>query len=130
MNKQLKLYYSHKEIAQELGEEVSTIYYWEKAFKLRLPASSSGGRRFDHKNREIMATIKYLVRHKHLTAEGVAQALEQRYDTEERHARAMRGLCEVAEEIKLLIKAADSFRLAQNKNQLLPLEDIDEKGKG
>lgn len=93
-SKNLKLYYSVNEVAQLLDEEPSTIYYWVKAYKPRLPESKHSSRlRFRNDEIEKLRQIKHLVRDKRLTSDGVKASMKQSHTDElTKRAEAMERL--------------------------------------
>lgn len=62
---QPKLYYSIKEVAEFVGEEPSTLRYWETEFRELAPRRSGGGRRqYTSADIETIRIIRYLLRTK------------------------------------------------------------------
>ncbi len=110
--KQFKLYYNVKEVAELVGEEVSTIYYWEKAYDLTLPeAKTSAKRRYRKQDVDKMLLIKHLVRDKKLTNHGVKRALQVgNIDVLTRRAEAMELLNSSLDTISTMISELDAYQ--------------------
>lgn len=119
-SKKLKLYYSAKEVAEMLEEEVSTIYYWEKKYDLNLSVSKvSSKRRYRLSDIELMRKIKHLVRDKKLTSEGVQQALSvENQEGLDQRAKAMLHLKQSLATVESMIRQMDAYRLKSQKRQL------------
>lgn len=63
-NKELKLYYSIKEVAQQLGVNESTLRYWEKEFPQLKPKTQALNkvRQYTAEDMELLKTIYNLVK--------------------------------------------------------------------
>ena len=63
-DKELKLYYSIKEVAQQLGVNESTLRYWEKEFPQLKPKTQAlnKGRQYTAEDMELLKTIYNLVK--------------------------------------------------------------------
>lgn len=119
-SKNLKLYYSAKEVAEMLEEDISTIYYWEKKYDLNLSMSKvSSKRRYRLSDIELMRKIKHLVRDKKLTSEGVQQALSlENQEGLDQRAKAMLHLKQSLATVESMIRQMDAYRLKSQKRQL------------
>lgn len=119
-SKNLKLYYSAKEVAEMLEEDISTIYYWEKKYDLNLSMSKvSSKRRYRLSDIELMRKIKHLVRDKKLTSEGVQQALSlENQEVLDQRAKAMLHLKQSLATVESMIRQMDAYRLKSQKRQL------------
>lgn len=119
-SKNLKLYYSAKEVAELLEEDISTIYYWEKKYDLNLSMSKvSSKRRYRLSDIELMRKIKHLVRDKKLTSEGVQQALSlENQEGLDQRAKAMLHLKQSLATVESMIRQMDAYRLKSQKRQL------------
>lgn len=119
-SKNLKLYYSSKEVAELLDEDVSTIYYWEKAYDLKLPTSQTSSRtRYRREDIELMRKIKHLIRDKKLTSDGVKAALAFGDQEEiDRKAKALQHLKEALSTVETMIQQVDAYRLKSQKRKL------------
>lgn len=117
-SKNLKLYYSAKEVAEMLEEDISTIYYWEKKYDLNLSMSKvSSKRRYRLSDIELMRKIKHLVRDKKLTSEGVQQALSlENQEGLDQRAKAMLHLKQSLATVESMIRQMDAYRLKSQKD--------------
>ena len=71
-----KLYFKIGEVSELLGEEPSTLRYWESEFKVLSPKKSGIGHRlYRRKDVELLLRIKLLLRDKRYTIEGARQTL-------------------------------------------------------
>ena len=63
-DKELKLYYSIKEVAQQLGVNESTLRYWEKEFPQLKPKTQAlnKARQYTAEDMELLKTIYNLVK--------------------------------------------------------------------
>lgn len=119
-SKNFKLYYSAKEVAELLDEDISNIYYWEKAYNLKLPTSKTSARkRFRHEDIELMRKIKHLIRDKKLTSDGVKAALAFGDQEEiDRKAKALQHLKEALSTVEAMIQQVDTYRMKSQKRKL------------
>lgn len=70
-NKDLKLYYSIKEVAKLLSVTETTLRYWETVFPQVSPYKGANGvRRYTKEDIKILRTIHYLVKERGLTLSG------------------------------------------------------------
>ena len=77
-----KLYYKIGEVAQMLGEEVSTIRFWSDTFPryIKPERNAKGNRLFHPEDVENIRLIHYLTRTEGLTLDGVARKLDENRD--------------------------------------------------
>ena len=77
-----KLYYKIGEVAQMLGEEVSTIRFWSDTFPryVKPERNAKGNRLFHPEDLENIRLIHYLTRVEGLKLDGVARRLEENRD--------------------------------------------------
>ena len=77
-----KLYYKIGEVAQLLGEEVSTIRFWSDTFPawVKPERNAKGNRMFHPEDVDNLRLIHYLTRVEGLTLDGVARKLEENRD--------------------------------------------------
>ena len=77
-----KLYYKIGEVAQMLGEEVSTIRFWSDSFPkyIKPERNAKGNRLFHPEDVENIQLIHYLTRTEGLTLDGVARKLAENRD--------------------------------------------------
>lgn len=71
-----KKFFTIAQTAEILGEEVSTLRYWEKEFRQLSPRKSAGGtRHYTETDLTLLKTIKHLLRDQKLTIAGARQRL-------------------------------------------------------
>ena len=76
-NKDLKMYYSIKEVAQELSVTETTLRYWESVFPQVSPYNgANGGRRSTREDIKTLRTIYHLVKERKLTLAGAKKQLK------------------------------------------------------
>ena len=76
-DKDLKMYYSIKEVASDLGVSETTLRYWETMFPQLSPHKGSNGvRRYNKEDLKIARTIYHLVKERGLTLAGAKQHLK------------------------------------------------------
>ena len=74
-----RLFFRIKEVAQLLGEEPSTIRYWETVFPHLVPSTTPNGvRQYTERDIQNIEAIRYLLRVKKLTIEGAKSELATR----------------------------------------------------
>ena len=72
-----KRFYTITEVAAEVGENASTLRYWEKEFRQLTPRTNARGKRFySRKDIELIARIHALVRQQGFTIEGARKVLQ------------------------------------------------------
>ena len=77
-NKQLKLYYSIKEVAEMFGVNESLIRYWEKEFSDISPKRAGGKiRQYTKEDIENIRQVYYLVKEKGMTLAGERQLMKK-----------------------------------------------------
>lgn len=129
--KNFKLYYTSSEVAEALGEEVATIYYWERAYDVKLPISKSGNKRYREEELNLMRIIRYLVRERKLTSKGVKEALRSgNFEGLTRHAEALLNLRRAADVLGEMISVMDKYRQQSIRRKVLSqsaiIEDSDD----
>lgn len=71
LNKDLKMYYSIKEVAKELGVTETTLRYWETVFPQVSPYKGANGvRRYTKDDIKTLRTVYHLVKERGLTLSG------------------------------------------------------------
>ena len=76
-NKDLKMYYSIKEVAELLSVTEPTLRYWETVFPQVKPYKGANGvRRYTNDDIKTLRTIYYLVKERGLTLEGAKKQLK------------------------------------------------------
>lgn len=77
-DKNIKRYYSIKEVSEMLDIPDSTLRYWEKEFKEVAPKKTSGGvRQYTEADISQIKFIKFLVHDNHLTIKGAKQRMKE-----------------------------------------------------
>ena len=77
-NKELKKYYSIKEVSDMLGIPDSTLRYWEKEFKEIAPKKNAKGiRHYTAADIEQIKRVNHLVKEKSLTIKGAQVRLKE-----------------------------------------------------
>lgn len=81
-NKELKKYYSIKEVSDMLGIPDSTLRYWEKEFKEIAPKKNAKGvRHYTAADIEQIKKVNHLVKEKSLTIKGAQARLKEAPNT-------------------------------------------------
>ena len=76
-NKDLKMYYSIKEVAKELSVTETTLRYWESVFPQVSPYKGANGvRRYTKEDIKTLRTIVHLVKDCRLTLAGAKKQLK------------------------------------------------------
>ncbi|MBQ5751648.1 MAG: MerR family transcriptional regulator [Bacteroidaceae bacterium] len=76
-NKDLKMYYSIKEVAKELNTTETTLRYWESVFPQVSPYKGANGvRRYTREDIKKLRTIYHLVKERGLTLSGAKKQLK------------------------------------------------------
>ena len=76
-NKDLKMYYSIKEVADELAVTETTLRYWETVFPQVAPYKGANGvRRYTKDDIKTLRTIYHLVKERGLTLSGAKKQLK------------------------------------------------------
>lgn len=76
-NKDLKMYYSIKEVAKELSVTETTLRYWESVFPQVSPYKGANGvRRYTKEDIKTLRTIVHLVKDCKLTLAGAKKQLK------------------------------------------------------
>lgn len=71
LNKDLKMYYSIKEVAKEIGVTETTLRYWETVFPQVSPYKGANGvRRYTKDDIKTLRTVYHLVKERRLTLSG------------------------------------------------------------
>lgn len=76
-DKELKLYYSIKEVAAEIGVSESTLRYWESEFRQIAPKKGANNvRQYTRDDIKIIRMVYHLVKERGLTLAGAKQYLK------------------------------------------------------
>ena len=76
MEKDLKLYYSIREVAAKIGDAESTLRFWEKEFPALNPKKTGGGRLYTQQDIDLLRLIHHLVKEQGLTIKGARERLK------------------------------------------------------
>jgi DNA-binding transcriptional MerR regulator len=77
MGKELKLYYSIREVAAEIGVAESTLRFWEKEIPGLHPKKTAGGaRQYTREDIELIRLIHHLVKEQGLTVKAARERLK------------------------------------------------------
>ena len=102
-NKDLKLYYSIKEVAETIGVTETLLCYWEREFPQISPHKTSRQiRQYTKKDIETIRQIYLLVKVRGLKLSAAREALRQEQDKVARDAEVLRRLTAVKAELDLL----------------------------
>lgn len=84
-----RIYYKIGEVAEMLGEEVSTVRFWSDTFPryLKPERNAKGNRLFRPEDVEVLRSIHYLSRVEGLTLDGIARRLAEGGDEVARRSR-------------------------------------------
>ena len=105
-DKNVKLYYSIKEVAEEVGVNESTLRYWEKEFPFLKPkVTSNKVRQYTEKDIEQIKVIKV----KGLKIAAARKYLSQNRTGAEKSSDVLETLISVRDELKELKKHLDAL---------------------
>ena len=106
-DKNVKLYYSIKEVAEEVGVNESTLRYWEKEFPFLKPkVTSNKVRQYTEKDIEV---IYSLIKVKGLKIAAARKYLSQNRTGAEKSSDVLETLISVRDELKELKKHLDAL---------------------
>ena len=109
-DKNLKLYFSIKEVAQMFDINESTLRFWEKEFnQIRPRKTGNGTRSYRQEDIESIRLIYHLVKERGMTLAGARQKLKENPDTTIRHEEIVNRLKQIKEELLELKKAFDAI---------------------
>jgi DNA-binding transcriptional MerR regulator len=101
-----RLYYSIKEVAEQLNVNPSLLRFWEKEFPQLKPRKNEKGSRFyTPDNIQLIKEIHYLVREQHLTLEGARQRLKSSKDDVSKKQELVERLTNIRKELLSIRKA-------------------------
>lgn len=113
-DKDPKLFYSIKEVAQQFGLNEPTLRFWEKEFEEISPRKTKKGTRYYSKEDiDIIRLIYHLVRERRMTLEGARQKLKENKELTINQAEISNHLKHIRNELIIL---ADAIKeLGKNK---------------
>jgi DNA-binding transcriptional MerR regulator len=109
MNKNLKLYYSIKEVAEMFGINESTLRYWEQEFPYLKPknAGASRIRQYQEKDIEQIRLIYNLVKVRGFKIAAAKNIINNNRTGADRRAEVLTRLIDVRTELQALKKQID-----------------------
>ena len=109
LNKNLKLYYSIKEVAEMFDLPESTLRYWEQEFPFLKPKTSGPAkiRQYQEKDIEQIRLIHNLVKERGFKLAAARKILTQNRKGVETKADALEKLIEVRDNLQILKKQLD-----------------------
>ncbi len=112
MNKNLKLYYSIKEVAKMFDLNESTLRYWETEFPYLKPktAGSNKVRQYSDKDIEQIRLIHNLVKVRGFKLAAARKIINANRDGSNRKAEVISRLTDVCAELQLLKRQLDSLQ--------------------
>ena len=103
-SKDLKLYYSIKEVSTLTGNPESTLRYWEKQFKELSPKKSSSGiRQYTKDDIEVVKLIQHLLKDQGLTIAAAKDRLKASKAAVVDSAEVVSRLRSVRDELQAMI---------------------------
>ena len=109
LNKNLKLYYSIKEVAQMFGVNESTLRFWEQEFPYLKPKTSGPAkiRQYQEKDIEQIRLIHNLVKVRGFKLAAAKKIINSNRDGADRKAEVLTRLMDVRAELQALKKQMD-----------------------
>ena len=109
MNKNLKLYYSIKEVAEMFGINESTLRYWEQEFPYLRPKNSGPAkiRQYQEKDIEQIRLIHNLVKVRGFKLAAAKKIINSNRTGADRRAEVLTKLMDVRTELEALKKRMD-----------------------
>jgi len=108
----MKLYYSIREVASQVGETESTLRFWQSEFPEEIRPTrrrEHGIRYYQEKDIEDIQRIQYFIRDCRLTLDGVRKRLDNNREMAVRQAEIVLRLKNIKTELKALGKAMDEI---------------------
>ncbi|MBR6945411.1 MAG: MerR family transcriptional regulator [Prevotella sp.] len=107
-NKNLKLYYSIKEVSEIIGVSESNLRFWEKEIPLIKPKTTGNNvRQYTEKDIENIKAVYNLVKVRGFKLAAAKKMLRENKEGVDSNARVMEGLIRVREELKELKRQLD-----------------------
>lgn len=103
-DKELKLYYSIKEVAQQLGVNESTLRYWEKEFPQLKPKTQALNkvRQYTAEDMELLKTIYNLVKVRGFKLAAARKMLNENRRGADRSSEVLETLISVRSQLQAL----------------------------
>ena len=107
-NKNLKLYYSVKEVAEMLNVSESLLRFWEKEIPLLKPKTTGNNiRQYSEKDIENVKAVYNLVKVRGFKLQAARKMLRENKQGVDKNARVMESLIHLRDELKVLKKQMD-----------------------
>jgi len=112
LNKNLKLYYSIKEVAEMFGLNESTLRYWETEFPLLKPKTTGPNkvRQYSEKDIELLKLIHNLVKVRGFKLAAAKRIINQNRDGADKKADVIYRLMNVRDDLKALKHELDGLQ--------------------
>jgi DNA-binding transcriptional MerR regulator len=112
LNKNLKLYYSIKEVAEMFGLNESTLRYWETEFPYLKPktAGPSKVRQYSEKDIEQIKLIHNLVKERGFKIAAAKKIINANRDGADRRADVLTRLIDVRDDLQSLKRELDGLQ--------------------
>lgn len=112
LNKNLKLYYSIREVAQMFGVNESTLRYWEQEFPYLKPKTSGPAkiRQYQEKDIEQIRLIHNLVKVRGFKLAAARKILTQNRKGADKKADVLESLMGIRTELQTLKKQLDGLQ--------------------
>ena len=110
-NKNVKLYYSIKEVAQMVGVNESALRYWETEFPQLKPKTQSGNkvRQYTESDIELIKNIHSLVKVRGFKLAAARKMIQQNREGVDKSAEVLATLTSVRDELKELKAQLDGL---------------------
>ena len=106
----LKLYHTIAEVADELNLQQSTLRYWEKEFPQIKPKTNGRGvRHYRAEDVEVITLIHHLVKERGMTLQGARRKLEENRERTAQNHAIVKRLEKLKAELLLIRKELDRF---------------------
>lgn len=107
-DKNLKLYYSIKEVANMVNVSESNLRFWEKEIpQLKPKTTAAGVRQYSEQNIEDIRTVYNLVKVRGFKLSAARKMIYQNKRGADKNARVMESLIHVRDELQALKKQLD-----------------------
>ena len=108
MNKNLKTYFSIKEVAQKLDVAESTLRYWQKEFpQLKPKTSDSGVRMYTEKDIEVLKVIYNLVKVRGFKLAAARKMLKEQKNAVSSDTKVLETLIKLRDQLQEMKKQFD-----------------------
>jgi DNA-binding transcriptional MerR regulator len=112
LNKNLKLFYSIKEVAEMFGLNESTLRFWETEFPFLRPKTQASNkvRQYSEKDIEQIRLIHNLVKVRGFKLAAAKKMINANRDGAERRAEVLTRLIAVRDDLKVLKRELDGLQ--------------------